>query len=111
MNHWKLSKPFSETVLQMKKSLIFLFFTVSFFIHAAAQDDRLQYPPGLKNAYFGVNIGYINYPFSAIQLEPGFQVESIVVPHVAVRIVLYGVPINKFLSARITYMRPVGWVE
>lgn len=76
-----------------------------------AQDNRTQYPPGLKNAYFGVNIGYINYPFSAAQLEPGYNVESVSVPHTAVRIVLYGCPINKFLSARITYMRPVNWVQ
>src|SRR6185436_16561283 len=76
-----------------------------------AQDNRTQYPPGLKNAYFGVNIGYINYPFSIEQLEPGFSVQSIKVPHAAVRIVLYGAPINKWLSARITYMRPVKWVE
>ena len=76
-----------------------------------AQDTRTQYPQGLKNAYFGVNIGYINYPFSAAQLEPGYHVESVSVPHTAVRIVLYGYPINKFLSARISYMRPVNWVQ
>ncbi len=77
----------------------------------AGQDNRTQYPPGLKNAYFGVNIGYIDYPFSAAQLEPGHRVVSVSVPHAAVRIVLYGAPINRFLSARITYMRPVKWVE
>lgn len=76
----------------------------------SAQDTRTQYPPGLRNAYFGVNIGYINYPFSSLQLEPGYSVQSISVPHTAVRIVLYGCPINKYLSARITYMRPVSWV-
>jgi hypothetical protein len=94
----------------MKKNFIFLF--ILLLTHRVnAQDDRFQYPPGLKNAYFGVNIGYINYSFSSLQLEPGFQVASIAIPHVAVRMVLYGVPINKYLSARITYMRPVGWVE
>ncbi|MFZ9388017.1 MAG: acyloxyacyl hydrolase [Chitinophagaceae bacterium] len=65
----------------------------------------------MRNAYFGVNIGYINYPFSSAQLERGYSVESVSVPHTAVRIVLYGCPINQFLSARITYMRPVNWVE
>lgn len=77
----------------------------------AAQHIRTQYPPGLRNAYFGVNVGYINYPFSAEQLEPGYSVESVSVPHTAVRIVLYGCPINEHLSARITYMRPVNWVQ
>ncbi len=77
----------------------------------AAQDSRTQYPPGLKNANFGVSIGYINYPFSSTQLEPGNNVESVSIPHTAVRILLYGYSFNKHLSARITYMRPVGWVQ
>lgn len=76
-----------------------------------SQEGRTQYPPGLKNAYFGVNIGYINYPFSMSQLEPGFTADGVTIPHAAVRIVLYGCPINKYLSARITYMRPVNWVQ
>jgi hypothetical protein len=76
-----------------------------------AQDNRAQYPPGLKNAYFGVSVGSINYNFTTEQLQPGYTVESIKVPHAAVRIVLYGAPITKWLSARITYMRPVKWVE
>ncbi len=80
-------------------------------ISLLAQDKRTQYPPGLRNAYFGVNIGYINYDFTIEQLEPGNTVESIHVPHTSVRIVLYGLPISKWLSARITYMRPVKWVE
>lgn len=76
-----------------------------------AQEYRTQYPFGLKNAYFGVNIGYINYPFSTAQLEPGFTTTGVKVPHTAVRLVLYGLPLNEYLSARITYMRPVLWVE
>jgi len=90
--------------------LLGIFFLLQCFT-IAAQDKRTQYPAGLKNAYFGVNIGSINYPFSAAQLEPGFTVDAVSVPHTAVRIVLYGCPINKYLSARITYMRPVNWVQ
>lgn len=86
-----------------------IFLLHSFF--SRAQDKRTQYPPGLRNGYFGVNIGYINYPFTAAQLQPGYTVESVSVPHTAVRIVLYGCPINEYLSARITYMRPVNWVQ
>lgn len=92
----------------------YIWVSIAFLLYsflATAQGERTQYPPGLKNAYFGVNIGYINYPFSAVQLERGNEVESVTVPHTAVRIVLYGCPINKFLSARITYMRPVNWVQ
>ena len=75
-----------------------------------AQDTRFQYPGVLKNSFYGVNIGYINYPFSAKQLEPGNTVSSVSVPNTAVRLTLYGKEINKYVSARITYMRPVNWV-
>lgn len=73
-------------------------------------EKRIQYPWGLKNSYFGVSVGYINYPFSSAQLEPGFTVQSINVPHIAPRIILYGRQFNKYLAAQISYMRPVDWV-
>jgi hypothetical protein len=75
-----------------------------------AQDKRAQCPPILINSYFGVNIGYINYNFSGKQLEPGYTAESIHIPHTAVR-VLFGHKFNKYLSAQVSYMRPVGFVE
>ncbi|HUR66709.1 MAG TPA: hypothetical protein VMZ03_10200, partial [Chitinophagaceae bacterium] len=80
-------------------------------LSATAQDERMQYPPGLKNAYFGVNIGSINYSFSPRQLEQGYTVQSVYIPHAAVRITLYGCRINNYLSGRVTYMRPVKWVQ
>jgi hypothetical protein len=49
-------------------------------IISVAQDMRTQYPAALKNAYFGVKIGYINYFFSAAQLEPVFTVDAELVP-------------------------------
>ncbi len=76
-----------------------------------AQDERAQYPPVLKDSYFGVNIGYINYPFSSAQLKPGHTVSSVKVPHTAVRIILFGHQFNKNIAAQISYMRPVKWVE
>src|SRR5690349_5587880 len=76
-----------------------------------AQDRRYQYPAVLSNSFVGVSIGYINYPFTNAQLEPGFAAASVKVPHTAVRIILFGHEFNQYLSAQITYMRPVDWVE
>jgi hypothetical protein len=76
-----------------------------------AQDTRTQYPRFLSRSYIGLNMGYINYPFSNLQLEPGFQVESIHTPHLALQVLLIGHHINKNLSAQISYLRPVNWVE
>jgi len=95
----------------MRNFLVVIFFVAFVPVVCFSQDNRAQYPFGLRNAHFGVNIGYINYPFSFEQLETGATVESVVVPHPAVRLVLYGASINKYLSARVTYMRPVKWVE
>jgi hypothetical protein len=94
---------------QFYTNLISIFMLIS--LSVTAQNGRTQFPAGLINTYFGVNIGYINYPFSSAQLEPGYQVESVRIPHVAVRVALYGIPLNKYLSIRITYMRPVQWVR
>src|SRR5262245_11142875 len=80
-------------------------------LHVSAQDERAQYPSFLANSYFGVNIGYINYPFSNKHLAPGYTAESVKVPHVGVRINLLGYRFNENLSAEISYMRPVNWVE
>jgi hypothetical protein len=44
-------------------------------------------------------------------LQPGNTVGSVKVPHTAVRLVLVGHEFNKNISAQITYMRPVKWVE
>lgn len=81
------------------------------YVQIAAQDTRVQYPRFLSRSYIGVNMGYINYPFSSLQLEPGFQAESIRIPHLALQVLLLGHHINKNLSVQITYLRPVKWVE
>jgi len=77
----------------------------------SAQSFRGQYSPAMKNTFFGVNIGSINYPFSTRQLQPGNTVGSVKVPHTAVRLVLVGHEFSKNIAAQITYMRPVKWVE
>ncbi|HEU4471119.1 MAG TPA: acyloxyacyl hydrolase [Flavisolibacter sp.] len=78
---------------------------------ASAQDGRTQYPKALSNAYFGLEIGYINYPFSNKNLAPGYTASSVKIPQPAVRLTLFGYRFNENLSARITYMRPTNWVE
>ena len=59
------------------------------------------------NSYFTLNLGSIRYIFSGDQLEPGFQAESIDIPHLAARVDLFGHHFTKHLSAQVTYMRPV----
>lgn len=82
-----------------------------FLTEVIGQDKRYQYPAALSNSFAGVSIGYINYPFSNAQLETGYQASSVHIPHTAVRIILFGHEFNKYLSAQLTYMRPVDWVE
>ncbi len=91
-------------------SLILLAVLFSIF-SLSAQDERAQIPPLLQRSYFEVNLGYINYPFGQAQMEPGYTLESVNVPNMAVRLVLWGYDFNDYLAAQITYMRPVGWVK
>jgi hypothetical protein len=78
----------------------------------SAQEQDAQIPGVLQNTYFEVNIGYINYPFSKDQLKAGYSLTtSVDVPHLAPRLVLFGYEFNKYISAQITYMRPVLWVH
>ena len=86
------------------------FFYAGISVTAQPGEKRIQYPRSLKNAYFGINIGYISYPFSSAQLEAGFTMQSVNIPHIAPRLIIYGRPFNKYLSAQISYMRPVDWV-
>lgn len=64
----------------------------------------------LINSYVGLHIGGITYPFSGAQLQPGFQVQSVATPPLAVRVIIYGHQFNKYFSAQISEMRPVEWV-
>ena len=78
---------------------------------AMGQRNRAQFSDFLSRSYFGLDIGYINYPFSNDQLKEGFTSESIKVPHTAVRLTLLGYRFNRYLAAEINYMRPVSWVR
>lgn len=102
----KFSSNGKEFLARMTWIMFFLFH-----LEVAAQDSRAQIPRVLSNSFIGLNMGYIHYPFSEIQLEPGFRVESIRIPHLALQVLLLGHHFNDRLSAQITYMRPVNWVE
>src|SRR3954462_7199679 len=72
-----------------------------------AEDTRTQYPVLLRNSYFSLNLGYIDYGFTNLQLEPGFSAESIETPRIAVRAVLIGHQFHRYLSVQAHYARPV----
>ena len=74
-------------------------------------DARTQFPAFLIDSYVGLNLGFIDYHFSDRQLEPGFSVQTVDTPHVAGRVTLFGHQFNKYLSAQLTYMRPVLYVS
>ena len=96
----------------MRRGVLFIFLLVTLLhTNAIAQRNRAQFSDFLSHAYFGLDVGYINYPFSNDQLKEGFTSESIKVPHAAVRLTLLGYRFNKYLSAEINYMRPVSWVR
>jgi opacity protein-like surface antigen len=78
---------------------------------ASAQDERAQYPQLLSNSYIGLHVGYVDYGFSNSQLTSGFGAESIRVPHLAFRALLFGHEFNKYFSSQVSYLRPVEWVR
>jgi len=78
---------------------------------AQSQDDRSQLPGICSKFYFDVNVGYINYPFSIKSLERGYTLNSIEIPHSAVRIIPVDYEFSKYLAVQISYMRPVLWVH
>lgn len=91
---------------------IFIVFVILLSATLVAQDNRSQIPSLMQKTYFEVNIGAINHPFGQQHMEPGYTLESaVVVPQTAVRLILLGYEFNKYLSAQITYMRPVIWVK
>jgi hypothetical protein len=79
-------------------------------VPASREDTRTPYPAFLANSYFSVSAGFLDYPFSQQQLEPGFQAAAIDVPHAAARVALFGHELNPHVSMQCTYMRPVQFV-
>lgn len=96
-----------SSILSAISVLILNLFTVS----SIAQDSRAQFPSVMNKFYFEVNTGYIHYPFTAQTAEPGYSISGVKIPHMALRIIPIGYDFNKYLSAQISYMRPVLWVH
>ena len=75
----------------MRLAVGFAITLASFGTPALAQtneDNRTQYPKWLQNAFFSINVGGIDQPFSQSLLQPGFQATAIEVPNLAVRVVI-----------------------
>jgi len=79
------------------------------YIFVFSQDNRTQYPRFLKNAYFNFNFGYIDFPFSSEQLEPGYNAESVTNHHFGMRLIFFGHQFTKNLSAQVSYMKPLQY--
>jgi len=77
----------------------------------SADDPRAQFPALLRNSYFSVNVGAIDYAFTDAQLQPGFHAGSITIPHTAARVALFGHELTRTISVQGTYMRPVRYVS
>jgi hypothetical protein len=77
----------------------------------ASDDYRSQFSDFLKDSYVGFSGGSINYPFNAGQILPGFKATGIDVPHLAVRVTLFGHEFNKYISGELGYMRPFKFVN
>ena len=74
------------------------------------EDTRTQYPALLQNAFFSINVGTVDQPFSQSLLQPGFRATGIDVPRLAVRVMILGRELTPTLSVQGTYLRPVSYV-
>jgi hypothetical protein len=91
----------------MSPRFILCFFILLFvFRPLFGEDHRTQYPAFLSNSYFGLQAGYIDFPFTNEQLEAGFHAESIELKHKGIRI-FFGHELNRRFSAQISYMKPL----
>src|SRR5438552_3673594 len=92
-------------------TLVFCAVTSASAQQTGSDDTRTQYPAFMTNSFFTLNVGSIRYVFSSDQLGPQFKAESIEVPHLGVRVDLFGHRLREHLSAQVTYMRPAQFVS
>lgn len=69
-------------------------------------------PPVLQDCYFELGVGAIAGDYGAAQFQdvPGYAFESAELQATAVRLVA-GYEFSRYLSAQISYMRPLSWVR
>jgi hypothetical protein len=73
---------------------------------SASTENQRRYSRFLSGTYIGVQLGSIGYAFSNAQLQPGFQAQSVQVPHFATRFVLFGHEFNKYFSGQVSELVP-----
>jgi len=73
---------------------------------ASAEKQGVRYSRFLSGTYIGVQLGSIGYAFSNAQLQPGFQAQSVQIPHFATRFVLFGHEFNKYFSGQVSELVP-----
>src|SRR5207253_2057218 len=74
-------------------------------------DTRTQYPPLLRNGYFGLGVGVVNTPFTASQLQPGFSASQVQTPGFGASVVLLGHQFGQYVAAEMGYSRPFKWAS
>ena len=72
-------------------------------------DKRTQYPPLMRNGFFGISFGAMGVGFDDTHLQPGFTAGEIRVPPAAFSVTLLGHQFNPYVSAEMTYTRPMKW--
>ncbi len=69
----------------------------------AAENNKSQIPLFIQQSTLDIGFGFIHYPFSAVQLEPGYKLHSLTLPQKGLQL-SYRYLINHYLSAQLDYM-------
>ena len=76
-----------------------------------AQDDRANYPFGLKNMYLNANFGVINYNYSSKLLEEPAKARSITATTTFAGRFAIGYHFKNNWDAQLSVMRPAAWAS
>ena len=96
------------------KQFLILVFLIFFSITTQSQDNksqiRTQLTPFLSKAYYNINFGLINYPFSNNNLLSGYTSNSVKRSKFSARILL-GYKFKENFAIQFGVMRPANWVQ